>query len=500
MAGGNSTTHEDTTPDLEAIRSTASRLFVMLLWLYTVIITGIAYVSGNSVLFCLVSTALAAGLATLMWMQGATVPMTRFTISGAMASQWMILIYAASNTPGGFILEAHMMYFVMTCQLIAYFCWRSIVVVSVIPAVHHLTLTFFYPLFVWPDLGFNLLHLANHVVLVVLTATPALWLAWRVNGLFLASHAALEEARRAGDEKTSLEAENERRSEQANLEKTRAMQQLADGFEASVRRLVTGVLTTIDCLKVNGSTLSQSAEHTQRQSDQMAGAAEQASHSVESVASATEQLTASINEISQRVTESARIAQTAVEEATRTNVTVASLSAAAQKIGEVVGLINNIASQTNLLALNATIEAARAGEAGKGFAVVASEVKNLANQTGKATEDIQAQVAQMQSVTGTAVDAIKSITGTIGHMSEIATTIASAVEQQGSATREITRNVHDASGCTREVTRTISVVAQAAIDTRHAADETIKNTQELSKLSSDLRREVDGFVVRIRKT
>ena len=174
------------------------------------------------------------------------------------------------------------------------------------------------------------------------------------------------------------------------------------------------------------------------------------------------------------------------------------LAESSRKIGEVVNLINEIASQTNLLALNATIEAARAGEAGKGFAVVASEVKNLANQTAKATEDIQAQVSQMQAVTGSAVSAIKGITGTIRRMSEITTTIASAVEEQGSATREIAQSVSQASHGTQEVSSNIGGVTQAAGETGHMAGSVLGAATELSQQADRLRREVDGFVNRVR--
>lgn len=492
------TDFSDTTPDLEAIRESASRLFVVLLWVYAIAAGVIAYFAGNSVPFSFLSCAAVAGIASLFWMRSATDPSTRYTISAAMASQWAVMIYAASNTPGGFILEAHMMYFVMTCQLLAYFCWRSILVVSVIPAVHHLVLTFLYPLFVWPDLGYTLLHLGNHVILVVLTATPALWLAWRVNTLFLASHQALRAAQDANEEKTRLEQAVAQQARDDEVRKQRSMQKLADTFDSSVKGLMGSVLSSVERLKTNAEQMAGSTRHSQSQSEGMAHAAERASHSVDTVAAAAEELSSSISEISRRVTESARIAQTAVDEANRTNVTVAGLSDAAQKIGEVVGLINNIASQTNLLALNATIEAARAGEAGKGFAVVASEVKSLANQTAKATDDIQAQVGQMQAVTGTAVEAIKAITGTIGHMNEIAATIAAAVEQQGAATKEIARSVHDASDSTREVSRSIVSLAQASAEAGQASGETLAATNDLSRQTGDLRREVDGFVTKIR--
>ncbi|CAK0746849.1 methyl-accepting chemotaxis protein [uncultured Gammaproteobacteria bacterium] len=311
---------------------------------------------------------------------------------------------------------------------------------------------------------------------------------------------ALEIFRCNGEDKLRMEADQVRQRQEAEAEKRRTMARLADGFESSVKGVVSAVSAAATELQASAQSLTATADHTNAQCATVAAAAEQASTNVSTVAAATEELTSSINEISRQVSDSARIASQAVEEANRTNHTVASLSEAAQKIGEVVGLINNIASQTNLLALNATIEAARAGEAGKGFAVVASEVKNLANQTAKATEDIQSQVAQMQSVTGTAVDAIKGISKTIGRMSEITTTIASAVEEQGAATREISRNIQEASAGTQEVSGTIGNVIQTAAETGEMAGSVLGAAGELSRQSSSLQREVDGFIDRIRSS
>ena len=309
---------------------------------------------------------------------------------------------------------------------------------------------------------------------------------------------ALETFKRNGYERREMAADQQRRQQEATEEKRRTMNQLADGFESSVRSVVEALSQAVNQLQADAQGLAATADQTNRQAVAVAAAAEQATSNVQTVAAATEELSSSVNEISRQVSESSRIANVAVDEANKTNITVAGLSDAAQKIGEVVGLINNIASQTNLLALNATIEAARAGEAGKGFAVVASEVKNLANQTAKATEDIQGQVGQMQSVTGTAVDAIKGITGTIQRMSEITTTIASAVEEQGAATREIARNVQQASTGTREVSSNIGGVTQAAGETGHMAGSVLGATKELSRQTDRLRQEVDAFVRRVR--
>ncbi len=271
---------------------------------------------------------------------------------------------------------------------------------------------------------------------------------------------------------------------------------------AEFQDIATGVVGAVSSasiqLEANAGSMSTVAEHTSHQAAAVTTAAEQAAVNVQTVAAATEQLNSSTAEIGRQVTQSARIAADAVEEARHTNSTVEGLATAAQKIGEVVGLINSIASQTNLLALNATIEAARAGEAGKGFAVVASEVKNLAQQTAQATEEIAAQVTGMQTATGGTVVAIRAIGATIERLSEIAATIASAVEEQGAATQEIARNVQEAAAGNAEVTRIIGGVTEAANQTGLGAAEVLGASTELSRQSERLRAEVDGFIVKVR--
>jgi methyl-accepting chemotaxis protein len=219
---------------------------------------------------------------------------------------------------------------------------------------------------------------------------------------------------------------------------------------------------------------------------------------VQSVASATEELGSSVNEISRQVQESSRIAIDAVKQAENTDGRIVQLSHAAGRIGEVVKLITAVAEQTNLLALNATIEAARAGEAGRGFAVVASEVKALAAQTAKATDEIGTQIAGMQSATQDAVVSIKEISQTIGRISEIATTIASAVEEQGAATQEISRNVQQAAQGTSQVAGNISDVNDGASETGSASAQVLASARSLSSDSNHLRLEVDKFLATVR--
>jgi methyl-accepting chemotaxis protein len=261
-----------------------------------------------------------------------------------------------------------------------------------------------------------------------------------------------------------------------------------------VKDVVGIVASAASEMEASAQSMSATAEETNRQSTAVAAASEQAATNVQTVASAAEELSASIREIQQQMTNSARIAQQAVEQVDRTDTTVTGLVQAADKIGEVVNLISDIASQTNLLALNATIEAARAGEAGKGFAVVASEVKNLANQTAKATEEIGQQIAAMQTATGESVQAIRGIGETIKQISEVTTTVASAVEEQGAATQEISRNVQQAAAGTQEVSSNITGVSQAATQTGTAAGQVLNAARELAQQGQQLNTEIDGFL------
>jgi methyl-accepting chemotaxis protein len=224
----------------------------------------------------------------------------------------------------------------------------------------------------------------------------------------------------------------------------------------------------------------------------------EASSNVETAAVAADELSGSINEIGRQLARTTDIVRAAVSEAHGTNHQITALAQAAQKIGDVIKLIRAIAGQTNLLALNATIEAARAGEAGKGFAVVASEVKGLASQTAKATEEIGAQIRAVQTASTDSVKAIETISTTISRVNEIATVIASAVEQQGAATNEIARNVQQAAKGTNEVSSNIGNVSQAAAETGSAATQVLGAAGELSKQSEKLRGQVGMFLASIR--
>jgi methyl-accepting chemotaxis protein len=296
----------------------------------------------------------------------------------------------------------------------------------------------------------------------------------------------------------SMEQEQAGLKLKAEGDRKAAMQQMADGFDSAIGKIIQTVSTASSELESSAGQLTKTAEVTQVLSATVASASEQSSANAQSAAAAAEEMASSVSEISRQVQDSHKISREAVSQVEQTNARIADLAQSASRIGEVVKMISAVAEQTNLLALNATIEAARAGEAGRGFAVVASEVKALAAQTAKATEEISEQIGQMQSATNQSVSAIQEIGGTIGRIAEISQAIAAAVEEQGATTQEISRNVQQAAQGATQVAGSITNVNRGATDTGTASTHVHGLARSLLGQSNHLKGEVEKFLSTVR--
>ena len=481
--------------DLKNLRETTSRALIVVLWLHVPICLSIGLMRGVDWLSPVILMTAMASAATLSWRIAGNELSTRLVFAVALMGDVSVFTYQLAGHP--WQIDMHMYFFASLACLVAYCDYRPILAATVAVALHHLTLNFLLPAAIYPG-GADFGRVVLHAVILVLEAAVLAGLAHKLAQLFETASLKTAQAETAMAAEARANTERLESEQQAKRERDGARLELASGFERTVGHIVESVTVAAQEIQELSASISGSNQATSEQANAAAAASTQASTNVETVAAATEELTASISEIAKQVSRSAEIAGKAAEEARRTNAVVDGLAIGTQKIGEVVTLIQNIASQTNLLALNATIEAARAGEHGRGFAVVASEVKALANQTAKATEDISAQVQNIQSATGDAVNAIQAIVGTIAEIDEISSQISAAVDQQGAATREIADNVQQAAGVTREVSDNIQIVTKAAGEASVATSRLLDAANGMSSQSERLKSEVDQFLGSLR--
>ncbi len=481
--------------DLETLRETTSKTLLAVLWLHVPISVAIGMARGADWSLPAVLMVGLALTATSSWRVAGNGLSTRLIVAVALMGSVSVFAFQLAGHP--WQIDIHMYFFATLACLVAYCDYRPILAGTIAVALHHLALNFILPAAVYPG-GSDLGRVALHAVILGIEGGVLIWLAHQLSHLFVTTARKTAEAEAATAAGSRANAERVEAEQRSRLERDTAMRELAADFERKIGHIVEAVAVAASEMQGMSSSMSGSSDETARQTSAASAASTQASANVGTVASASEQLTASISRIAQQVTRSAEIAAKAAEEAHRTNAVVEGLATGTQKIGEVVTLIQNIASQTNLLALNATIEAARAGEHGRGFAVVASEVKALANQTAQATEEISAQIHGIQDATGEAVTAIQTIGGTIAEIDEISNAIAAAVDQQGAATRDIVGNAQQAANGTRDVNDKLLSVTRASSEAGMAASSLLDAANGLSLQSERLKSEVDGFLGSLR--
>jgi methyl-accepting chemotaxis protein len=477
--------------DLEALREGTSKALIALLWIHLPVAVVIAVARGGDWLMPALLVAVFAAAATLSWRIAGDGLSTRLTL--AVALMGGVSVFVAELAGHAWQIDMHMYFFAALAFLVVYCDYRPIVIATVAVALHHLVLNFVLPALVFPG-GADLGRVVVHAVILGMEGAVLIWLAHKLSQLFETTAEKTAEAELARAAEARAHADRVAADQKAERDRDAARRNLASDFERKVGHIVKAVEVAASEMQGISTSMRGSSQETARQAAAAEVASTEASNSVGTVASATEELTASIGEIGKQVERSAEIVEQAANQARRTNVVVEGLAAGTQKIGEVVTLIQSIASQTNLLALNATIEAARAGEHGRGFAVVATEVKALANQTAKATEEISTQIQDIQTATGEAVTAIQTFVGTIEEINEISSAISSAVDQQSGSTKEIAGNVQRAATGTRDVKGNIHGVTQAANEAGVAASKLLDAANGLSSQSEQLRVEVNSFL------
>jgi methyl-accepting chemotaxis protein len=491
--GGNEMIAEN--DELESLRQTTSKVLAAVLWLHVPISMAIGLALGNGWIVPTIFMTIFALAATLSWRLSGNGLSTRLVFAVALMSGVSMFAYQLEGH--AWQIDIHMYFFAALACTVAYCDYRPIAAATVAVALHHLALNFLLPAAIYPG-GSDFGRVVFHAAILLIEAGVLIALAHKLQELFETTAVKTAEAQAAMAAEARANEERSEVEQRAKQERETAKQRLAANFERSIGGIVDAVAIAAGEVQQLSSSMSSNSADTARQTAAAAAASNQASSNVETVAAATEELTASVSSITQQVARSAEIATKAAGEARRTNQVVEGLASGTQKIGEVVTLIQTIANQTNLLALNATIEAARAGEHGKGFAVVASEVKALANQTAKATEEISAQVQNIQSATSDAVYAIQAIGATIAEIDQISGQISTAVDQQGLATREIAGSLQQAATGTREVNDNIVGVSTASEQAGAAASKMHQAAAGLSSQSERLKAEVDGFLGSLR--
>jgi methyl-accepting chemotaxis protein len=487
--------HRNGPDSLTALRATASRLLVGLLWLSVPVSGAIALLLGTSPWLPVAMAAAAAAIATLMVWHDPAGLATRATVTVASVSVPAQLVALLAGHP--WQIDMHMAFFAVLAVLATYADWRMILLGAAVTACHHLALNVMLPALVFPG-GADLVRVVLHAAIVVVEAGALIWLTHRIATVLPAAERAAREAAESASAVAQLTAEREAEAARAEAARREEAALVADRFQAEMGGVVAEVEAAAAGMDKTAGMLAEASSRAGREADEAASAAARSARGVQSAAAAVEEMSASIGEITRRIGEAASVSGEAARSAGTVEQTVANLAKAARRIGAVAGMIGGVAGQTNLLALNATIEAARAGEAGKGFAVVANEVKGLAAETAKATEEIAREIAAMQAATDDTGRAVGEIIGVVRRIDGIASAIAAAMEEQAAAIGEIGRAVQAAAAGTDDSSAAIATVSAAAGENAEIARRTRESARALSATAEVMAERLDTFLGSLR--
>lgn len=478
--------------DIISLRAAFGRALMAIIWINALIIASLSFFAAPA--FNGVATAgglLLAVCATLTWNSDGTGSATRIATSMVSAAQVALMVYALTGSV--YQIDMHMYFFAMLAVCAGWCDWRAVAANAAVVAVHHLVLNYAFPAAVFPALAPDLGRVLMHAVILIVQAATLCWITRKVEEAFDASEMALMTAATANEEAERL-AQEQSRVAKAEMKKREELQSEISRFQGEVNSLLDHLTTDVANLKQTAEQLDGVADKTSSNAGEAASKSAQTSLNVQHVAAASEEMSASIAEIAGTADNVRSVAGTTKAATEATSREMQSLARETDSIRDIVAIIQNIASQTNLLALNATIEAARAGEMGKGFAVVAGEVKTLADQTRKATEDIERRISGITELTRNAASSIEEISTRIDDLSTFAIAIAASMEQQRGVTSEISRNIHTAADGAEALASVSDDTHKAANYAKEAAGK-VASTQVLIRTAAERLAECIGSFV-----